>query len=223
MILTCHGHYLTFEFIRLIMTILGEMMITDYAYTPTIWPSVSNQVLLLILCIYGWQHRNIPGALPLAIGCLFAMLWSTGIILEMIAMDLATKIVWYKLQASCQVPTVTATTCFFLEYVWPGRWLTRRNIALLSIIPLLGIVAVLTNDFHHLIWIGFSFAESIIPVRGPIVWTFFIYGILWTLACFFILIWLFIRSPQHRWPVSIMLCFAAANKLPLFFSEVAVS
>ena len=34
------------------------------------------------------------------------------------------------------MPTAIAVLCFALEYAWPGRWLTRRNLVLLSIPPL---------------------------------------------------------------------------------------
>jgi hypothetical protein len=99
----------------------------------------------------------VPGALRFSIGSLLAALWAAGSVMEYAAVDVATKIFWVKVQAIWQLPTVTAITCFTLEYTWPGRWLTRRNLALLSIAPLLFLGLTLTNNLHHLLWTGFRF------------------------------------------------------------------
>jgi hypothetical protein len=59
-------------------------------------------------------------------------------------------------------------TCLILEYAWPARLLTRRNLLLLSIAPLLAVASILTNDSHHLSFIGFRFGASITPIYGPL-------------------------------------------------------
>ena len=41
-------------------------------------------------------------------------------------------------------------------YAWPGHWLTRHNLALLSIVPLLVTLSILTDHLHHLMWHGFD-------------------------------------------------------------------
>jgi len=84
------------------------------------------------------------------IASLFAAAWAIGSLLEAAAVELGTKIFWFKFQAVVQLPMIVATTCFVLEYAWPGRWLTRRNLALLFFPALVGIVMVLTDDRYHL-------------------------------------------------------------------------
>jgi hypothetical protein len=112
-------------------------MTGSYAYTPQVWLSLLTVVLLVALAIFGWRRRNVPGAVPFTVGCLFAALWAAGSFMEYAVADVATKILWVKFQAVWQLPATTAITCFILEYAWPGRWLTRRNLALLSVVPLL--------------------------------------------------------------------------------------
>ena len=41
-------------------------------------------------------------------------------------------------------------TCFILEFAWPGVWLTRRNLILLGIVPLLNAVLILSDVFYPL-------------------------------------------------------------------------
>ncbi|MBP1703984.1 MAG: putative Signal transduction histidine kinase [Chloroflexi bacterium] len=180
-------------------------MSSNYAYTPTIWPSILTVLLLIALSIYSGRRRSVPGALPFAIGSLFAALWAFGSVMEVAAVDVQVKIFWLKFQGVWQLPTATATTCFILEYAWPGRWLTRRNLVLLSIPCLLSLGVILTNDLHHLTWRGFVYDGTVIPLRGPSNWVLFAYGYGLGIVNLIVLAWLFLRSPQHRWPVAIML------------------
>jgi len=179
-------------------------MVGRYIYPPDIWPSFFTTILLVVLSVYAWRRRSEPGALPFAVGSLFASLWAAGTLAETAALDPTTQIFWIKFQATWQLPAVSAIACFVLEYAWPGRWLTRRNLALLAIPPLLFLVLILTNDLHHLAWRGFLLAETIIPRRGPANWIFIAYGYALGLLELAVFAWLFRRSPQHRWPVAVM-------------------
>ena len=124
--------------------------------------------------------------------------------MEFAAVDIETRITWSKIEYTWLLPSITAITCFILEYTWPGRWLTRRNLALLSIAPLLSTLFSFTNDFHHLSFIGFRSYEPMTPQYGPIGWAFVIYAYMLTILNIVVLIWLFRHSPQHRWSVVII-------------------
>ena len=62
-----------------------------------------------------------------------------------------TRIAWFKISQACLLPALTAGTCFVLEYVYPGRWLTHRNLALLAIPPLLLALLIFAGN-GQLIW-----------------------------------------------------------------------
>jgi len=180
-------------------------VIGDYAYTAQIWPFLLTAGLLVALAIFGWRRRTIPGARPFAAACLLGLIWVAGAAAESMAVDPAAKVAWFKFQAVWKLPTVTAITCFVLEYANPGRWLTRRTMVLLSIFPLLQLALALTNDLHHWHWLGFSVGTGVIPLRGPVFWILFAYGMGLMLVNITAFAWLFIRSPQHRLPVVLML------------------
>lgn len=169
-----------------------------------VWTYLATLGLLIALDWFSWRRRSVPAARPLFIACLFATLWQFGVLAELLAVDASTKIAWVKLQAVCQLPSVTATTCFVLEYVFPGRWLTRRRVMLMSVPPLLVLALVLTNDFHQWFWRGFLVGASVQPVRGWANWTFLGYGMGLVLVDLVVFAWLFIRSPRHRWPVALI-------------------
>lgn len=176
-----------------------------YSYTPQIWPSFLTLILLIALAAYSWRRRIVPGALPFAIGCLLTALWVIGSGMEDAATTTEAKIAWIKFQAAWQMPAVTAMACFFLEYTWPGRWLTRRNLALFSIAPLLALGFIATDHLHHLAWQGFVLDGALTPLPGPSRWIFIGYTYALSFVEIFVFVWLFRHSPQHRWPVAIML------------------
>jgi PAS domain S-box-containing protein len=177
----------------------------NYAYTPNIWPSLLTVLLLLTLAIYSGRKRNMPGAAPFAIGSLLAGLWVTGSALRYAAVEVDAQIFWYKFESLWQLSAITAITCFILDYAWPGRWLTRRNLILLAIIPLLDILLILTNNLHHMQWRSFTYDGFLIPRQGVMGWFAFAYGMGLGIPNIIVLVWLFLRSPAHRWPVFIIL------------------
>ncbi len=179
-------------------------MTWSYTYVPSIWPAVLTVLLFTALSIFAWRRRNVPGAAPFAIACLFAAAWATGSVMEYATLDVTTKIFWVKFQAAWKLPTVSAITCFILDYTWPGRWLTKRSLALLSIGVLLCWGLIITDDFHHWVWRGFLFDGTIIPLPNTGGWLLTAYGYGLTIVNIIALAWLFLHSRQHRWPIALI-------------------
>ena len=180
-------------------------MLWRYQYTPVIWPTIFTIMLLTVLAVYAWRRRNLPGAWWLVIYCLFSLLFLTPKVMEFLAVDFETKILWYDVEYLWLTPGTTAMTCFILEYTWPGRWVTRRTIALLSVVPLLGLVLTSSNEFHHLLFRGYEFTGDVAPLYGPIGWAFVVYNLGLRVVSITALVWLLVRSPQHRWPAVLIL------------------
>jgi hypothetical protein len=106
---------------------IGVQVNLPFAFAPTILPSILAFLIYLLMAPYSIKNRGVPGAIPFAYACLFGMLWSLGLILVNSAVAFETKIFWHKFMVMWQLPTMTAVTCFILEYAQPGRWLTRRR------------------------------------------------------------------------------------------------
>ena len=196
-------------------------MVGAYAYTPEIWPPLLGAAFLAALGVYSWRRRDVPAATWLAASSLLAVLWLLAIALEAAAVPPGTKIAWLKVQAACQVPAMTAMTCFVLEYTYPGRWLTRRNLSLLWLPPLLALALLVVNG-GQLVWRSWEIgpAGSVVLQRTTLSFIVIAYGIGLVLINTAVFLWLFIRSPQHRWPVALMMAaqFAARG---LYLLDVA--
>ena len=180
-------------------------MTWEYTYSQDLWPAMVSVALTIYLGIFSWHRRKVPGAIAFAVGCLFAMFWSVGTCLEIAAVDFSTKVFWFKFHALWQIPTVTALSCFFLEYAGLGRLLTRRNIILLSIPALLIFSLMVTNNYHYLIWSSFSMDGYITAQYGIGTWASILYANLLGIVNILALLRLAIRSSRSRWPVAIMI------------------
>jgi len=184
-----------------------------YVYTPDIWPPLAAAIFLAALSLQSWRRRGVPAARWLAAGSLLGALWLLGMAFEAAAVAPVTKIDWHKFQATLLLPAVSATTCFALEYTYPGRWLTRRNLTLLSLPPLLVLILVLAND-SHLMWRRLQLGPdgSVVPNYATLGAIAVAYGLGLVLVNTAAFASLFIRSPQHRWPAALMLFGEVAGR-----------
>ena len=196
-------------------------MTDAYAYTSDIWLPVAAAIFVAVLGLSTWRRRDVPGGKPFVAAALFASLWLLGIALEAAAVAPGTKIAWYKFQFAMQVLAITAGTCFTLEYSYPGRWLTRRNLALFAVPPLLTLILIMGGA--QFVWLRLG-----VGVDGAVVATYATLGMIvvayaWCLglinaAAF---VWLFVHSPPHRWPVAVMLFGQVAGRA-LFLVDMAL-
>jgi PAS domain S-box-containing protein len=177
-----------------------------YAYSPFIWPMLASALVLAGLGVYGWRHRSVPGALPFAFLMFLPIPWALGAVAKVAATDIATKIFWIKLEPLWLMPVANASLWFAVEYANLGRWFSRRTLALLAIPALLLPPLLFTNGIHHLIWQNDSADGDIRPVLGVLSPFLMGYGLLLLFATSLIFLWLFWRSPLHRWPAALCLC-----------------
>jgi len=177
----------------------------SYSYSSDIWPALITLALTIFLCAYSWRRRHIPAAKPFIIACFFGGLWTLGVILELSAVSFSAQVFWVKFQAIWQLPVAAVINCFVMQYAGLGRWLTPRNYVLMSLFPLLCVLLMVTNGFHHLIWTGFRINEHVTASSGRLFWVFISYGYFLGLFNFVVLVRVAIISPRHRWPVAIML------------------
>ena len=177
-----------------------------YAYTPDIWPPLVAAIFLAAIGLYAWRRRAVPGGKPFVAMSAVSILLLLGIAFEAAAVAPATKIAWYEFQFVLLLAGTTPVTCFVLDYAYPGRWLTRRNVFLLSIPPLLCLLMALISD-SQLIWrrLEIGADDSVVLTYAPGGALLVAYGLALFLLYTAVFLRLFIRSPQHRWPVALML------------------
>ena len=135
--------------------------------------------------------------------------WAFTSGLEAASVGLEQKIFWSKVE---YLGAVTAPVLFFifaLNYAQKTRWLTRRNLILLFVLPLLVLIATATNELHHLIWTNFTPnpTEANTLIYGHGIGFYFLIGYDYLLlsAGFLVLVRTWFYSPHpYRRQVSIL-------------------
>ena len=122
----------------------------NFQYTPYVLLLLVSAAVTAALGVYAWRHRDVPGAASFAGLMLLAVVWALANALEMAGTDLPTKLLWANVQYLCYVTIPLAWLALSLEHTGRGEWLTRRNLALLSIEPLITVALVWSNDLHGL-------------------------------------------------------------------------
>jgi diguanylate cyclase (GGDEF)-like protein/PAS domain S-box-containing protein len=119
--------------------------------------------LLVAMGVYAWRHRSIVAARTFS-ALLFSMsVYILGYSLELASRDLPTILWWGKIEylGTCTFPTIFLI--FVIQYTHHDRWLSRRNVILLWVIPVLLLIAKFTDDYTHLLY-----SSTALDTSGPI-------------------------------------------------------
>jgi PAS domain S-box-containing protein len=135
---------------------------------PTAWKTVSLILLIgtavfLVISAFmllwrGYKSRRVKTGSILMIAC---AVWLVSFELEFIGATFSAKLFWSKMQ---YVGIVTVPTAFFvyvLQYASYEKWANRRRVALLSIVPVITLFLVFTNEYHNIMWSNIELVESI--------------------------------------------------------------
>jgi len=102
-----------------------------------------------------WTRRHAPGGGLLALYMSSVFIWTFSAALETIATPLPLKILFSQFEYIGYINAPPLLILFGLRYLRHDAWITRRNVALLWIIPCITLLLTWTNAWHGLIWSGF--------------------------------------------------------------------
>jgi PAS domain S-box-containing protein len=110
--------------------------------------------------------------------------WSVGYAVEILAVDVPTKILWAKVQYIGIVTIPFVWLDFALRYSGRGGWPFRYGVWIFAAIPLATLAFVWTNEFHGMIWATIETTPSgpLDLGRGTVFWIFWVYSYLLLLA-----------------------------------------
>jgi PAS domain S-box-containing protein len=153
----------------------------------------AGSCLALFLAWVFYTRRPNRGAIPLTWFALSCTLWSLGAGLEAGAVTESRKILFSQIEYPGIIGAVLAWLVFALDYTGSDAWRRPRNIILLSIIPVITLILVATNNLHHWYWTGTvweanSFGPILVYERGPWYWVFVSFSyVVYLAGVFFIL------------------------------------
>lgn len=142
-----------------------------------------------------WQRRSAEGNKGLLITMVAATIWSLTYAIRWLSRDLDAQLFWLDATYFGVVVAPTAFLILALEYTNRKYLLTRRNLAILAIIPFLTLVFLWTDPSHGLFYNGMRTGEAILN-GGIWFWINIIYSYLLILIASIILFQAALHSKQ---------------------------
>ena len=119
---------------------------------------------------------------------IFAGIWTFWIIFETAAHTMYWKVFWSKFEYIGAITTPILYLIFVLRFVGRDKYITKKNLLLLFIIPIVTLLLTITNEKHNLVWSGYSEISAADKHHGILPWSMVLdrlYGHITT--CFWLL------------------------------------
>jgi PAS domain S-box-containing protein len=114
--------------------------------------------ITLYFTVLGWRHRNVRLSLPFTLVMACLTVWFYAYILEITSPDLETALFFNNIEVPCILTIPVGFLLIVLSFTGRERYITARTLPLFFLVPLVLIIAEMTNPFHHLYYTGFSVA-----------------------------------------------------------------
>ncbi len=183
-----------------------------WQFTPYVIPLLIAAVISLTLALYAWQRRwAAPAAASFAMLMLAVAEWSVGYALELGGAHLPAITFWAKVEYLGIATSPLAWLVFALQFANQDKWLTRRNLGLLAVVPIITLLLVWTNEAHGLVWSRVDLDTSgpfpaMAPQHGLWFWVHSAFSYTCLLLGTILLIRMVISFPDlYRWQAGLML------------------
>jgi diguanylate cyclase (GGDEF)-like protein len=127
-----------------------------YVVTPFVLVFILTAIVSSCVAIIAWLRRKSPGSLALFFLMMAIVEWSLAAGIEAAAVGETAKVLWSKIEYLGAYTSPVFLLIFAVQYTRRDKWLNRRNLLFLFILPVTTIVLAATNEWHRLIWSGFS-------------------------------------------------------------------
>lgn len=117
---------------------------------------VATSLVSFFVAFIAFQRKGTIAAKELAWLMIAAGTGAFCVIFETVAAIPAEKLIWAKLEYLGGLSTPVLYLIFVLRYTGKEKFLTKRNILLLFVIPFITLILAFTNEWHNLIWKGFT-------------------------------------------------------------------
>ncbi|HTX79086.1 MAG TPA: histidine kinase N-terminal 7TM domain-containing protein [Longilinea sp.] len=138
-------------------------------------------VITLTIAIYAWRHRSTMGAQSFSAFMFSMAIYVLSYSMELASPDVHTMLFWSKIEYIGILSFPTIFLIFAIQYTGNEKWLSRRNLILLFIVPVIFLIAKIFDDYLHFIYATATADTSgIIPLlsftRGPLYLVIVVYN-----------------------------------------------
>jgi diguanylate cyclase (GGDEF)-like protein len=149
-----------------------------------------------------WSRRSSSSAIPLAFLSISVSIWSISYVFELVVAGYAASSFWLKIEYLGIVSVPVFWLLFCLRYTNILKPSNRNFFIFFSIIPLITLGLVFTNNAHHLIWQKISLTtiygiDVLVVDYGIWFWVHTIYAYLINLVGLYFLIQSYFKTPKN--------------------------
>ena len=137
---------------------------------------VISTCISLMIALVALNRRTAPGASGLVFYMLCCAVWAGTYAVRWTTSDIAAQIFWLDATYFGVVGLSTAFLIFALQFTERSHVITRRNLALFSIVPVLTLVMLWTDRWFGLFFGGIPRTTGSIFNGGPAFWLFVVYA-----------------------------------------------
>jgi PAS domain S-box-containing protein len=134
----------------------------EWHFHPVVIPVVLTLLALATFAVHAWQQRDDLTAHAFFYVCALAFAAITTNLLQIITRDDDLLIALEIIYLLPWLYFTVAGAIFTASYTGHERWIKRRNIIAICIVPTLFLLFSWTNPLHHLVWTN----VSVVPVNG---------------------------------------------------------
>jgi len=164
------------------------------------WIYFVTAIILLQLILVIQRMQPFRGKSPFLMMMIFSFAWSIILSFESVAPTISDKVRWSEFEYFCNMGIPLLFLQFIFAYNLGNRLWIERRYWLFFIIPVITVIIVFTNDFHQLIWTGFSWSAAgnniLIYHHGPVFYIAMIYSLLLATLSFLLLLSFIRKRPR---------------------------
>jgi PAS domain S-box-containing protein len=143
--------------------------------TPLTLVMLGTITIGMTAALLAWRERSEPGATALVAMLAGQSWWSTFFVLELEATTFEARVLWSDVQWVGVVVIPVAWFLFAMAYTGRDRYLQRRYVALLSVVPAVTVLLAATGGSHDLLYVETTLVKRngvavLERVRGPWFW-----------------------------------------------------
>jgi len=168
-------------------------------------------IISLFIAIITLIKRTKPGGVAFACIMFSVFFWLIFRVLEGVADNYADKVFWAKFEYLGIATLPVFYFVFASKFSRKDKWVNKKNLILMLIIPLITIMLVFSNEQHHLIWSNISPSanngmEILVYEHGLFFWIFSVFSYILLMTGVMRLVNTFLGYPrEHRFQVIILI------------------
>ncbi len=122
-----------------------------WQYTPYTLMLLAAGSIMAAISSYSWRNRDVTGATSFAVLIGATALWAVTYGLQLAGANEATTAFWADFNHIGVAVVPVAWFIFALQFTSRDHWLNQKTVGALSVVPVLYLIFVVTNQYHYLV------------------------------------------------------------------------